>query len=83
MKIFYTKICRKCKDYDFASLGSTKPDYVDKEILDIINEENRNQLVRKMTGISENAHNNDIDILKASKNITMEDLEEVLNNITL
>ena len=77
------KFVDKCKDYDFASLGSTKPDYVDKEILDITNEENRNQLVRKMTGISENDLNNDINILEASKNIKMEDLEEFFNNMTL
>lgn len=74
---------RKFKDYEFASLGNTKPDYVDKEILDITNEENKKQLAIKMKRMLNNGNNNDINILEASKNIKMEDLEKFINNISL
>ena len=78
------QLADKCKDYEFISLGSTKPDYVDKEILDITNEENRQELVRKMTKASENdCNNSDINILEAAKNISMEDLEEFFNDMAL
>ena len=87
---FFTNINReveefaeKVKDHQFISLGKTKPDYVDKEIINITEENNRKEIGRKILEIGANKKDDEINIIEFSKNIEMEDLERYIDTISL
>ena len=48
-------LSEQLKNHEFVSLGQTKPkpDYIDKEIIDITKEENRKEISEKILGIAE------------------------------
>ena len=79
------KLSEKIKEHNFISLGTAKPDYVDREIINITEQKNREELRKKILNLAgENNNNNEeINILEASKNIEMEDLEKYINKISL
>ena len=75
------KFAKKIKEHNFISLGSTKPDLVDDQIIDIKNEENKIKMKRIM--LEKNNNKDGDDILRKSKtfNIKMEDIEKFYNKL--
>ena len=68
------------KNYQFISLGSTRPDFIDNNIIDITNEENRNQLKTKILNLPDY---DDINFFEAAKNINMEDIYKFFRGLSL
>ena len=68
-------ISSKIKDNNFVCLGTVKPDYIDKNIIDITEEKNKKDLKKKILNLEDK---NDINIYEASKNINMEELNNFL-----
>ena len=63
-------------NHEFISLGSTKPDFIDKDIIDLTDENNKNKLISKIQSISRkkeennnivNEENNDVNIYEIGK----------------
>ena len=68
------------KNYQFISLGSTRPDFIDNNIIDITNEENRNQLKTKILNLPDYDY---INFFEAAKNINMEDIYKFFRGLSL
>ena len=66
------KISSVLKNHEFITLGTVKPDYVDENIIDITDENNRNELVRKINSIKSNNEEDEINIYEIGK---IEELE--------
>ena len=66
------KISSVLKNHEFISMGTVKPDYVDEDIIDFKNENNRNELVNKIKSIPNNKEENNINIYEIGK---IEELE--------
>ena len=73
-------IANKLKDHNFISLGTTRPDFVDKEVIDITNEDNRRIIKEKILGVTTN---NDINLIQATNEIQNEDFERFMKKISL
>ena len=73
-------IASKIKDNNFVCLGTVKPDYIDKNIIDITEEKNKKDLKKKILNLEDK---NDINIYEASKNINMEELNNFFKVISL
>ena len=74
------RITNKLKEHEFVCLGVLKPDYIDKNIINIADEKNKDYLKRKILNISDK---DDINLYEASKNINMEDIEKFFNQLSL
>ena len=70
----------KLSNHEFICLGTTKPDYCEKYIINITDENSRITLNEKIINIRDN---NEIDIYEAAKNISIEDLNQFIQNISL
>ena len=86
-KSFFTNInsevdnyIEKLKNHEFVSLGTTKPkpDYVDKDIIDISDKNNRKEIADKLIRIAEKK-NKSSNLFEEGKNINMKDLEKYIN----
>ena len=58
------KVATTIQNHEFISLGSVKPDYVDEDIVDITDINNRNELAIKINSIS--SEKNDINLYEIS-----------------
>ena len=74
------RIISLLKNYQFISLGSTRPDFIDNNIIDITNEENRNQLKTKILNLPDY---DDINFFESAKNINMEDIYKFFRGLSL
>ena len=74
------RIISLLEKYQFISLGSTKPDFINNNIIDITNEENKNQL---KTAILNLPDYDDINLFEAAKNINMEDIYKFFRGLSL
>jgi len=72
------KISSVLKNHEFISLGTVKPDYVDEDIIDITDENNRDELVRKINSIQRNNEEDDVNVYEIGK---IEELEIVFTRI--
>ena len=72
------RIISKLENYQFISLGST--DFINNNIIDITNEENKNQL---KTTILNLRNYDDINLFEAAKNINMEDIYKFFRGLSL
>ena len=73
---------QKIKNHCFISLGSTKPDSVEEEIIDFKNEENKKKIQSKILGIARNANKDEhFDVFKRAKTfeLKMDDIEKYFN----
>ena len=81
-------LSEQLKNHEFVSLGQAKPkpDYIDKEIIDITKEEYRKEISEKILNLAEKEKTNnkkDINFIEAAKTIQMEDLEKYFKRIRL
>ena len=74
------RIISLLKNYQFISLGSTRPDFIDNNIIDITNKENRNQLKATILNLPDY---DDINFFEAAKNINMEDIYKFFRGLSL
>ena len=70
------KVTNSLRNHEFISLGSTKPDFSDKDIIDLTDENNKNELISEIQSISRkkeennnivNEENNDVNIYEIGK----------------
>ena len=74
------RIISLLKNYQFISLGSTRPDFIDNNIIDITNKENQNQLKATILNLPDY---DDINFFEAAKNINMEDIYKFFRGLSL
>ena len=74
------KISNDLQNHNFISLGTVKPDYVCKEVIDLTIKENKDKLKNEILRNTKNQKNN---FIEASKNITKEDLEQFFHKISI
>ena len=65
-------ITSKLREKKFISLGTIKPDFVNEDILDITNENNREEISKEILKMSKETVKDD-NIMEAAKNIKIED----------
>ena len=63
------RVVEKLRNFPFISLGTTKPTDVNENIIDLNNENNREEISRKILQMSQININDDINILEISKNL--------------
>ena len=74
------RIISLLKNYQFISLGTTRPDFIDNNIIDITNKENQNQLKATILNLPDY---DDINFFEAAKNINMEDIYKFFRGLSL
>ena len=72
----------KLKQHEFISLGTVKPDYVSKNVIDITQDYNKEKL-KEAIEISRNSKDNKSNFYESTKNITKEDLYEFFQNLSI
>ena len=76
------KLSEELKKHEFASLGTVKPDYVSKNVIDITQDYNKQKL-KNMIEKSRYDKDNKNNFYESAKNITKEDLEEFFQNLSI
>ena len=72
----------KLKQHEFISLGTVKPDYVSKNVIDMTQDYNKEKL-KEAIEKSRNAKDNKNNFYESAKNITKEDLDEFFQNLSI
>ena len=76
------KLSEELKKHEFISLGTVKPDYVSKNVIDITQNYNKNKLKEVIEKLK-NAKDSKYNFYESAKNITKEDLEEYFQNLSI
>jgi len=76
------KLSEELKNHEFISLGTVKPDYVSKNVIDITQNYNKNKF-KEVIEKSRNARDSKYNFYESAKNITKEDLEEYFQNLSI
>ena len=74
------RIKMKLCNHEFICLGTAKPDYCEKHIISITDETSRKTLNEKIIAVEDD---NEINIYEASKNISIEDINQFIQYISL
>ena len=80
------KCAEKIKEHNFLSLGTTKPDTVDEEVINIKENEKKEEignLIRRISTENLDRKKEDNNILEVAKTIKTEDIEKFFNNLSL
>ena len=80
-----TNFKEKLANHNFISLGSVKPNYVDVDIMDITEEDNKESIAKNILRVARNNYNDDVNFIEEAKNfdITKDDLNKYFNNLAL
>ena len=73
------EITEKIENHKFAFIGVAKPDYIQNSFLDITTEENQRRLKSLFKSYNDNKRENNINLYEQSKNITINDLDELID----
>ena len=75
----------KLLNHNFISLGSVKPNYVDVDIMDINDEDNKKKITQDLLRVARNNDFDDENFIEEAKNfdISKDDLKKYFNNLSL
>ena len=77
------KLSSQLKNHEFISLGSLRPDYVDKEIFNLSDESNKKMISEKIFKITRTDKKNEVNLYEASKAIDKKEFENFFKRISL
>ena len=61
------KVATLLNSHEFISLGKVRPDYIDEDIVDISDENNKNELIENINSLKNNDDNNEINLYEIGK----------------
>ena len=73
------EIANKIKDHKFIFIGNAKPDFVQNSVLDITKKKNQKKIEKLIRSYNDNKKENKINIYEQSKNITINDLDNLID----
>ena len=73
-------LSNKLKEHNFITLGNVKPDLVKKDIINITEQNNRDEIKQKIGRLSVN--NDEMNLMQEAKNIESEDLEKYFKKLS-
>ena len=72
-------VANKIKKHKFLFIGKAKPDFIHKSVLDVTTAENQKRLKNLFKSYNDNKKENKINLYEQSKNITLNDLDELID----